>query len=90
MKTRVRISDHALVRYTERVLGMDLQPLRDQIARELEEALERGGDLDGATAVIAGGFRFVLEGQTVVTIHAHNRPDQRTGCVRDKRPDRDA
>lgn len=89
MKTRVRVSDHALVRYTERVLGHDMQPLRDQIARELEEALDRAGCLDGASAVIIHGFRFVIEDRVVVTVHEHSRPDIRTGRARGRRGERD-
>lgn len=89
MKTRFNVSDHALVRYAERVLGHDLQPMRDQLARELEEALERAGPLDGASAVIIHGFRYVIEGRVVVTVHEHSRPDKRTGRAKGRRGERD-
>lgn len=89
MKKRIRISDHALVRYAERVLGVDLDPLRLQLAHELEEALDKAEALDGASAVIIRGYRFVLEDRVVVTVLEQSRPDIRTGYARGRRGERD-
>lgn len=86
MKKRLlQVSDHALVRYMERVLGHDLDVLRDEIA----ERVEAGAEL-GAEAVIIDGFRYALQGKCVVTIYSATAPSIRTGCVKDKRrmPDR--
>ena len=90
MKTRLRISDHALVRYTERVLDTDLQPLRDRIARDLEAALDDWpGDVAGVSAVLMGGYRYVIDNGIVVTVHEISSPDIRTGLVRGRRGERD-
>lgn len=85
-KHRVHVSDHALVRYIERVLGNDLDGLRDEIATRVERAVALRAD-----AVIVDGFRFVVDGKVVVTVHEAHEPCKRTGCVKDKRrmPDRD-
>jgi len=84
-KPPIHASDHAIVRYLERVLGLDLNPVRAEISERVE-----GGVEHGASGVITGGYRFVLQGRTVVTITSASDPNKRTGCVKDKRrmPDR--
>lgn len=58
------ITDHALVRYAERVLGTDMDPLRAHIA-----AIVARGRATGASHVVVGGFRYVLgQGGEVVTV----------------------
>lgn len=84
-KHLVQVTDHALIRYIERVLGHDLDDIRDEIATRVERAAEIG-----AEAVIVDGFRFVVDNKKVVTVHPANEPCIRTGRVKDKRrvPDR--
>lgn len=57
------VTDHAMIRYMERVMGLDLEPIR----KEIEEHVALGVRL-GATAVRHDGFRFVIAGGRVVTV----------------------
>lgn len=59
----VRVSDHAIVRYLERVQGLDLSDLR----REIEEIAAPAARC-GATCVVRDGFRYVLTDGVVVTV----------------------
>lgn len=64
-KHRVLVSDHAVLRYLERVGGFDIESLRRQIADRLE-AVARAG----AESVVIDGYRYVLRsdsGGPVVT-----------------------
>lgn len=61
--TVVPVSDHAVLRYLERVLGVDVEQLRAAIA----EACERH---QGAPSVKAGGARFLMRDGRVVTVLA--------------------
>ena len=54
-RPRTAVSDHAIVRYLERVEGFDIAALRQTIARRVDYAASLG-----ATAVIIDGFRYVF------------------------------
>lgn len=54
-RPRTAVSDHAIVRYLERVQGMDIAELRLTIARRVDYAASLG-----ASAVIIEGFRYVF------------------------------
>ena len=79
------VSDHAVVRYLERVEGMDIDALRAVIGRKAEKALELG-----AEGAISDGFVYKLKGGVVTTVAPLNRPDKRfarrprTGAIRDE------
>lgn len=57
------ITDHAVVRYLERVKGVDIEAARTEIA----EIVRRGVKL-GAQSVLLDGMRYRLEGNFVVTV----------------------
>lgn len=67
---RFRISDHALVRYLERVRGFDVDAMRQVIHDELETAL----DHPGASAIIKDGFKYHLENGVLKTITSASNP----------------
>lgn len=78
-KPRHPASDHAVVRYLERVKGMDIDAVRREIGRVVDQGLEAG-----ACGVISGGFVYRIEGGCVVTITRQNTP--RPGRRRRKAP----
>lgn len=72
MKKRpVRVSNHALLRYLERVGGFEIEKLRCEIASEVQARLP-----DGASALILEGYRYVIrdiaEARVVVTVMPHD------------------
>lgn len=70
-----RVTDHALVRYMERVMGLDLTPVRAEIERRAALAVTLG-----ATASRQDGFRFVIDGRRVITVlYASSDPDRDDG-----------
>lgn len=63
---RVRVSDHAVLRYLERVGGFDIERLRRDIEERVRDAAGAG-----ARGVVIDGFRFFIRedaaGDHVVT-----------------------
>jgi hypothetical protein len=72
-KPRHPVSDHAVVRYLERVRGIDIDRLRAKIGRTAGQALELG-----ACSAVSGGFVYRIQNGVVTTITPHNLPDRRT------------
>jgi len=65
------ITDHAVLRFLERVYGVDIEAIRRGIGRRVDEAVEQG-----ASGVHHCGFRYVIDNGTVITIHETCRPDR--------------
>ncbi len=68
MTKRLAISDHALVRYLERVGGFEIECLREQLAARLQPFVA-----DTRGAVIIDGHAYVIErnqhtGPVLVTV----------------------
>lgn len=59
----IRVTDHALLRYLERVHGIDMQAARNCIAETCREAAALG-----ASGVQHDGFIYMLEGTSVLTV----------------------
>lgn len=57
----IHVSDHALIRYCERVKGFDMEAIRQHIA-----GLCKGVRL--ARSVKTEGFEFVIKNRVVVTV----------------------
>lgn len=56
MKKRpVEVSDHAVLRYLERVGGFEIEALRQNIASHIQASAP-----DGACSIVVDGFRFVI------------------------------
>lgn len=53
---RLRVSDHAVVRYLERAGGFDIERLRREIAHRVQEAVDAG-----ASGVLIEGHRFCIK-----------------------------
>ncbi len=70
--TRVilEVTDHAVLRYLERVQGVDVEAIRMQI----RQIVKKGAEL-GASAVTAEGVRFVLRNNSVTTVLHRGRPE---------------
>ncbi len=62
-KPAVHVTDHAVIRYLERVMGYDIEGLRQQLGREVAPAVELG-----ACGLVSNGFRFVIIDGTLVTV----------------------
>jgi hypothetical protein len=67
---RVIVSDHAVLRYLERVLGIDVELVRASITHDVAAALEAG-----ASSVTIEGIRFELNpvARVVKTVWAGGR-----------------
>ena len=59
----VRVSDHALLRYLDRVHGIDMEFFRQAAANECEEAARAG-----ASAAKIGDHWFILRNGELVTV----------------------
>lgn len=60
MGKRITVSDHALVRYIERVHGIDIDQLREIVADLVREAAEVG-----ATKFSVDGFTYAIAHQRI-------------------------
>ena len=90
MKPRVQhVSDHAVLRYLERIKGIDIEKARREIAARVDKVLQdpRLDETDApeVSGVVIDGFAYRMEDRTVVTILKVNHPDKRTGRVRKER-----
>ncbi len=59
-----RISDHALLRYIERIVGVDMDELRDTILTDQIKAALRLG----ATGVTVNGIKMIAKDGVIVTV----------------------
>lgn len=75
MSKSIKVSDHALVRWMERVNQIELQEFRDTIAAVVETAMDAG-----ATSICVGGFTYTInpKTRTVITILAPNMRQNRS------------
>lgn len=64
----VKVTDRALIRYLERVEGVDTRAAR----RALQHAADVAGQYDGLSAVLSQGVRFILRGRALVTVVCAN------------------
>ncbi|WP_333827731.1 hypothetical protein [Pararhodobacter sp.] len=75
---RTRVTDHAVLRYLERVLKLDVETCRRDIGRKVDQAASQG-----ASAIIIEGmaYRMIHDAgvSTVVTVRKASGPDIRTG-----------
>ena len=55
-KRKVIVSEHAFLRYLERVGGFDIEGLRRQIAAQLRPSVDLG-----ARGVVIGGHSFIID-----------------------------
>lgn len=62
------VSDHALIRYLERVEGRDMEGLRRQISASLARANDMAQTFGLDSHVNVGAAVFVLRGGSVVTV----------------------
>lgn len=62
-KSLVRVSDHAVVRYLERGLCIDIEGLRRRIGRQADKAAAAG-----ASAIIIGGLRYRVVDGCLITV----------------------
>lgn len=63
------VTDHAVLRYLERVLQVDIEAHRQEIGRMVDRALEH----EGCSGVVIDGFSYKLRGNAVTTVVEANR-----------------
>lgn len=80
--TRLRVTDHAVLRYLERVGGFDIRKLRSEMTRRITEAR-----VPGTSHVQLDGISFVIREEedchvvtTTMTGGAHKPSKKRKGC----------
>lgn len=70
MSADLTVTDHAVIRYIERVLGIDCAPIRERIASDrLRQAHAVLGD--GRYGIGSGHVAVVVEGRVVTVRPAH-------------------
>lgn len=67
-KPRIRIADHAKLRYLERVKGVDI----DALTLELEQKVQLAHAL-GASGLVVDGIEFIMTRDTLVTVQPRKR-----------------
>lgn len=67
----IAVTDHALVRFLERVVGIDMDAIRTQIARLIPEdalPLPSVRTLDAHGVLIVDGFQFLLTSNGLISV----------------------
>jgi hypothetical protein len=75
--TRVQITDHAVLRYMERAMGLDVEALRQDLERKLDAAARCG-----ACGLTVDGVNFRIVDGVVTTVLEVNKRDVRFGPKR--------
>ena len=57
MRRKVRVTDHALIRFLERAGGFEIEKLRREIAKKVYKSAP-----EGATGIKVDGIQFVIVG----------------------------
>ena len=65
METTIKVSDHAIVRYLERIMGFDIELIRNAIATP---GIKKQTDILGNGEFITGKCRVVVVNNTAVTV----------------------
>ncbi|UGA45989.1 hypothetical protein HU230_0008105 [Bradyrhizobium quebecense] len=74
----VRVCDHALLRFIERVGGLDTEGLRGHIEGSLNRAVVAAGSIGSKElTVVADGLRYVIVNSIVVTVLSPNMTAKR-------------
>ncbi|MET4128378.1 hypothetical protein [Roseovarius sp. MBR-6] len=73
-KPRHPVTDHAVLRYLERVEGVDIEAIRCRIGHLADRAIEMG-----ANGVVSGGFVYRIDGGHVVTVLRQSRAERGKG-----------
>lgn len=87
-RPRTIVTDHALLRYLERVQGVDVEAVRCLMAINVDRVLDRAEDIRPmpmATGVILEGFEYCLTNGRVTTVMRPGVAALRTGRVRRER-----
>ena len=70
--TKLRVTDHALVRILERIAGLDVEGLRAHIVASLERACAAAAEIDQKEFTISSnGFRYVIRNGALVTVEPY-------------------
>lgn len=64
------VSDHAILRYLERVRGLDVESIRAEII-----GIVRPAAGVSAKRLSVGGFTYILDGQHVITVLGGSTPN---------------
>lgn len=80
-KPLYHVTDHAIVRYLERVEGKDIEALRRQIGHTVQKGIEQG-----ANGVVSGGYVYRIDGIAVVTIAVQNEVERGRKKRRGRKP----
>ena len=78
-KPIIPISDHAVLRYLERVIGVDIEAVRRDIRRKVDLVTA----YPGASGILVDGFRYVLAAGAVITVIDVFQPPDRGEAARD-------
>lgn len=65
----IRVTDHAVLRYLERVHNVDVEAFRDALRAEVSDAaIAAGATIGGPYAVKSGRHTYICQGETVITV----------------------
>lgn len=68
---KIHITDHAMLRYLERVQGIDIEELRNSLSQKATRAYAAAESIGGGEyAIKVDGFRMRVQSDHVVTIVA--------------------
>jgi hypothetical protein len=74
------VTDHAVLRYIERKLGIDVEAARLEIGHIVDKAVEAG-----AGAAVIDGCRYVMDGRIIITVTPVKSVPLRHGRARRQR-----
>lgn len=79
-RPRIHVTDHAVLRYCELVMGIDVQVVRAEVTKTVAVAEEH----QSCTAVTSNGLRYVLANDALVTIRTIGSSASRVAAKKPK------
>lgn len=67
------VTDHAVIRYLERVKGMDIEEIRRSIGKTVDDGIKKG-----AIGVVVDGICYKIVEGAVRTVWIKNKPNKHT------------
>lgn len=71
----IEVSDHAVLRYMQRVMGVDVEDLRETIGMMIRSRIPAG--INDAVVTI-DGVSFTIKGGVLITLYKRNSSKQRS------------
>lgn len=66
--TKIRVTDHAIVRYLERSIGMDMKALKEEIISKIPKDFEWSDDKLSIKPIGQGDLQYIIQDKMIISV----------------------